>query len=142
MAQIWVIQVLMPLRKDRVVLLSSVVGAVVGIVANILLVKRLGAVGSALVLLVSELSGNAFSLIYAIRKESLSFPVSHFLAFLAGSVPYVLFCLIGQAVPGNNLGQLAVAGVGCVFFFMLFNGLVYRKTSISEFIRNSLKFGK
>ncbi len=142
MAQIWVIQVLMPLRKDRVVLLSSIVGAVVGIVANILLVKRLGAVGSALVLLVSELSGNAFSLIYAIRKGYLSFPVSHFLAFLAGSVPYVLFCLIGQAVPGNNLGQLAVAGAGCLFFFMLFNGLVYRKTAVSEFMRSALKSRK
>ena len=137
MAQIWVIQILMPLRKDRVILLSSVMGAVTGIVTNILLVGRLGAVGSALVLLCSELAGNVFTFLYAIRKGYLHFPLKQAGIFLVGSLPYVLCCLPGFLIKGNFLSVL-VSGALCVLYFLLFNGVLYKDSSVSFYLRSAI----
>lgn len=52
--QILIIQSLMPMGKDKAVLTNSILGAVVGIIANIILVPHLKSVGSAIVWLVSE----------------------------------------------------------------------------------------
>ena len=137
MAQIWVIQVLMPLKQDRIILLSSAVGAVTGIVINILLVGRLGAVGSAVVLLSSELAGNLLSFVYAIRKGYLRFPLKQAGIFLVGAVPYVLCCLPGFLMEGV-FPALVVSGALCLLYFILFNFVLYKDSSVSEYIRSVL----
>jgi len=52
--QILIIQMLMPMKKDRAVFVNSIIGAVVGVVLNVLLTSRLGCTGSAIVWLCSE----------------------------------------------------------------------------------------
>ena len=53
--QIIVMQGLMPLKDDSDIFRNSFFGAIVGIVLNLILVNKLGAVGSAIVWLVSEI---------------------------------------------------------------------------------------
>ena len=137
MAQIWVIQVLMPLKQDRIILLSSAIGAVTGIVINILLVGRLGAVGSAIVLLCSELAGNLLSFIFAVRKGYLQFPLKQAGIFILGAIPYVLCCLPGFLITGN-FPALAVSAVLCLLYFFLFNFVIYKDSSVSVFGRSAL----
>ena len=137
MAQIWVIQVLMPLKQDRIILLSSAIGAVTGILINILLVGRLGAVGSAIVLLCSELAGNLLSFIFAVRKGYLQFPLKQAGIFVLGAVPYALCFLPGFLIDGH-FPALAVVSVLCLLYFFLFNFVIYRKSSVSEYIRSVL----
>lgn len=52
--QILVIQTLMPLKKDKIILLNSIIGATLGVLLNIFLVPRLFSVGSALVWIICE----------------------------------------------------------------------------------------
>ena len=137
MAQIWVIQVLMPLKQDRIILLSSAIGAVTGIVINILLVGRLGAVGSAIVLLCSELAGNLLSFIFAVRKGYLQFPLKQAGIFILGAIPYVLCCLPGFLITGN-FPALTVSAVLCLLYFFLFNFVIYKNSSVSVFGRSVL----
>ena len=137
MAQIWVIQVLMPLKQDRIILLSSAIGAVTGIVINILLVGRLGAVGSAIVLLCSELAGNLLSFIFAVRKGYLQFPLKQAGIFILGAIPYVLCCLPGFLITGN-FPALTVSAVLCLLYFFLFNFVIYKDSSVSVFGRSVL----
>ena len=137
MAQIWVIQVLMPLKQDRIILLSSAIGAVTGIVINILLVGWLGAVGSAIVLLCSELAGNLLSFIFAVRKGYLQFPLKQAGIFILGAIPYVLCCLPGFLMAGN-FPALAVSAVLCLLYFFLFNFVIYKDSSVSVFGRSVL----
>ena len=137
MAQIWVIQILMPLKQDRIILLSSILGAVVGIVINILLVGRLGAVGSAIVLLCSELAGNLLSFVFAIRKGYLRFPLKQTGIFLVAAIPYVLCCLPASFIDGN-FPALGIAATLCLLYFLLLNGFLYKDSSMSVFIRTVL----
>lgn len=66
--QILIIQSLMPMGKDKAVLINSIIGAIVGIIANVILVPHLEAVGSAIVWLVSEIAVMC-SAIYFLSKE-------------------------------------------------------------------------
>lgn len=52
--QVLIIQTLMPLKKDSVIFRNSIIGAVIGVVLNILIVPHLYSIGSALVWLISE----------------------------------------------------------------------------------------
>ena len=53
-AQVLAIQVLMPMKKDKVLLVASIIGAVVSLLINLLVVPYIESVGSAVVLLCSE----------------------------------------------------------------------------------------
>ena len=142
MAQIWTMQILIPMRKDRVILVTSAIGAFLGILVNILLVKRLGAVGSALVLLISETAGNLYSFFYVIRNGYLVFPTRKFLTFLLGSIPYVLCCLAGMAIPGSVWAELMVACGLMAFYFLIFNGFLYKRTLVNRYLISALSLLK
>lgn len=66
--QILITQSLMPMGKDKAVLINSIVGALVGFSANLILVPYLASVGSAVVWLMSELAV-LLSAFYFFRKE-------------------------------------------------------------------------
>ena len=59
-AQVCIMQALIPLKEDKAVLLASVIGAATAVLFNIIFVDKLGAIGSALVLLCSEICGFYF----------------------------------------------------------------------------------
>jgi O-antigen/teichoic acid export membrane protein len=52
--QIIIIQGLMPLKKDKAILINSIAGAVTGISLNLLLVPKLGATGASIAWFASE----------------------------------------------------------------------------------------
>lgn len=66
--QIFITQSLMPMGKDKAVLINSIIGAFVGLSANLLFVPRLGSVGSAVVWLVSEVTVMLLAM-YFFKKE-------------------------------------------------------------------------
>ncbi|RGN05373.1 flippase [Segatella copri] len=67
--QILIIQILMPLKRDKEVLINTIWGAVTGLVLNVLLVPSYLCVGAAISWLVSEMVV-MFSAIYFIRKRT------------------------------------------------------------------------
>lgn len=66
--QILITQSLMPMGKDKAVLINSILGAVVGIATNLIIVPHLYSVGSAIVWLLSEIMVMC-SAIYFFKKE-------------------------------------------------------------------------
>lgn len=66
--QILITQSLMPMGKDRAVLINSIIGAIVGIVANLILVPYLASIGSAIVWLLSEIAV-MLSAFYFFKRE-------------------------------------------------------------------------
>ena len=138
LAQIWVIQVLLPLKRDRIVLYSSIVGAVVGITANILIVGIFGAIGSALVLLFSEISSSSISFYYVIRKRLIHFPLKKFSYFTLGSIPYVFICLFIQNNLRSSISTLVITAFFCLVYFVILNRYILKKTFISTYLAKYL----
>lgn len=132
LAQIWVIQILIPRKKDNVVLISATIGAIVGISANLLLVKSYGAVGSAIVLLLSELCGNLYSLIYAIKNHFLEFPKDALKRLVPYTIPFILVCVIATCFSG--IYSLIACMLICALYFYFYHSSFYKDGVIGEYI--------
>ena len=77
-AQVLVIQVLIPLKKDRILLLASILGAIFSIILNLVFVERLQSVGSALVLVLSELLVTLIHASYVFYNRIIEIPYNSF----------------------------------------------------------------
>ena len=76
--QILITQSLMPMGKDKAVLINSILGAIVGLVANVILVPKLAAIGSAIVWTISELVVMFSALFFFLREWSkIKMNISH-----------------------------------------------------------------
>ena len=91
MEQILVIQILMAMHEDRVVLRNSFIGALVAIGSNILITSSLGAIGSAIVWVISELCILTLSILFIRRKYHFTIPIRKLCKYATSYVP--LFCL-------------------------------------------------
>ena len=66
--QILITQSLIPMGKDKAVLINSIIGAVVGLLVNIIIVPHLDSVGSAIAWLTAEIAV-MLSAMYFVSKE-------------------------------------------------------------------------
>lgn len=107
-AQVLAIQVLMPMKKDRVLLTASIIGATVSLLINLLLVPHIASVGSAVVLLCSEMVVTGTYIVYVLFHRLAIIPLSAILKNLLYSLPCVAICLgCGKWIANDFLG------VGC-----------------------------
>ena len=117
-AQVCIMQALIPLRKDKAVLLASVIGAVTAVLFNIIFVDRLGAIGSALVLLCSEICSDVFAFGYAIKQKVITLPWRFIVKRIISSFPYIVICyIIVTYVNLNNIAILLIALFICGCYF-------------------------
>jgi len=138
LAQICIMQVLIPMKKDKVVLVASFVGAIVGISANIIFVGKLGAIGSAMVLFLSELFSDIFCFGYAIKNKILVFPWKELGYQILGGIPYMILCYLSINIIGNYIGQLFLSiGLCGIYFFALYM-FIRKETMIRHIIYSTL----
>ena len=109
-SQVMTLQVLMPLKKDKVLLLISIVGAVASLVANMLITKRLQSVGSAIILLGAEVVVTLLYTIFIRRKVGIRVPITAFFREVVLSAPSAVIATIAVRCIGNPFISLAVGG--------------------------------
>lgn len=93
-AQILAVQILMPMKKDKVLLCASVLGALVSILINIFVVPQWGSVGSAVVLICSEMMVTGSYVFYSCRYHIVHFSYWPFLRSILCSLPVMCVCFI------------------------------------------------
>lgn len=119
---ILIVQLLMPLKKDHFILINSIIGACVGMVANVLLVPTWAAKGSAIVWVLAEVAV-LLSASYFLRKQIDSLYVigKKLLLALFQSLPYVLVCWFVTCVEDNIGIVLFYTFLGFLLIFYLEN---------------------
>ncbi len=93
MAQVLAIQVLMPMKKDKVLLVASIIGAVVSLTINLTLVSYLKSIGTAVVLVGSEMIVTVVYIFYVLRYKIVCFSTSFMYKSLLCSLPSSIICL-------------------------------------------------
>lgn len=140
LAQIWVLQVLVPLKEDKVITWAAFFAAVATILADFILVPRFGAIGSAIVLVVAEVVNDSISLIYALRKGYISFPLKRMFVNLFWSIPYVPLCYLAVSFHLNSIWTLLLAFMMCLAYFVVCNVWIIKDESVirifNSFLRN------
>lgn len=117
--QVLIIQTLMPIRKDKVIFLNSIIGALIGLILNILLVPIYFAVGSSIVWICSELTIMILSQIAVKKYIGVSFPFKTILKILLNYIPVILI-FIAIIHINNSIGSTIMCGILIsIYFFVL-----------------------
>lgn len=134
--QILVFQILMPLKKDRYVLINSIVGASVGILANIILVPHLVSIGSSIVWFISELSIFICALIFVRKSSGIRFSTDQFIKYALISIPLVLLLFFTHF--WNPLGQytLFLGILITAVYFIIVEFLLFKNEMLIGFVKN------
>lgn len=109
--QITVMQILMPLGKDRAVFTNALMGAIVGLSLNLLLVSSLKSVGTSLVWICSEFAVLASSQYYANKYIGLQFPLKSILNHTIWLLPILLINLFIVNIDINYIIQMTAGAV-------------------------------
>lgn len=120
-SQVLAIQVLMPLKKDNILLRTSICGAIVSVVLNITLVPRYGSIGSSLVLILSELTVSVVYVLYVMKQKIVEIPWGRFIKALIKSLPCVLLCFVYKNLFSQAYLIIALSLVSSVFVYGLIN---------------------
>ncbi len=142
--QILIIQVLMPLGKDRAILWNSVMGAVLGLLLNILLVSHLKSVGSALVWVFCEFAVLIGAQTMVSRHSGIKFPFKDFLKQFLLSLPIILMVvLLKKEFLLSTIDFFIIGGTLVVIYYFLLNIFIFKNQIMIQFldnVRNKLKW--
>lgn len=137
-AQVCIMQVLIPLKKDKVVLYASAIGAASAMLLNFLFVGKLGATGSALVLLLSELFSGVFAFRYAVKQNVLVIPWSFIIKRIISSIPYVIICYVfGHMLALNAIMSLLLSILLCAIYYFIESLYILKLPLFQKFMHNS-----
>ena len=129
----------LPGRKDKIVFYCAVCGAVVGVIANILLVRNYGAIGSAIVLLMSEFAGSFFGFVYVMKNQLLEFPFRRLVLSLLGSLPYLIICLLIKLLDLNAIYSIVFSGLLSLIYFLLYYYVIDKNSYCHDFLMGYAK---
>jgi O-antigen/teichoic acid export membrane protein len=117
--EILIIQLLMPMNKDKAIFINSVIGAAVGICFALILVKNYQSVGSSIVWVLSELS-ILISAGYFVKKYiGLNIPYKMVLLKFLHSIPYIVICYLVLLAFQSTFVIIAIGGIAFLFYFIL-----------------------
>lgn len=121
-------QILMPLKKDKAVLINSLIGACMGIVINILLVSRFASVGSSIVLVSSEICVFVLAQFEVKKYINLNYPWKDLFKFILAYLPALVLSSFFRFYINNNIALFFtdVLLVSITFFVTLRNSNIIR----------------
>lgn len=137
--QILIILMLTPLKKDKAILLNSILGAVVGIALNILLVSRYGSIGSSFVWVFSEIAVLISAQYFIFKYVNFKFPYKLVIRNLIYYIPFGVLCYILQENEEVHSYVILLLG-GCLmvaYAFLVQNLFLKNEIFISQ--KNRIK---
>lgn len=130
MAQILVFQVIIPKRYDSVTLRASFIGALLGVVLNVILTTRFSSIGTCITVVLTELLVTGYYLYFSIKNKLINFNIMLLIKHIVCAIPYVFLCVVSKILAGDNYILSLIIAV--------FVSLIYFVISQKYFIRNSL----
>lgn len=120
-AQVLSFQILIPKGFDRYPLYASIVGAVVGIFANMFLTTNFAAIGTCITIVITEICVTLYYLYTCHKKGLLSYNLQPLIVkHIVVSFPYILLCLIPKWMFGTSiLPILGMSMLLCGVYFIL-----------------------
>lgn len=118
-AQILAVQVIMPMKQDRVLLVASAIGAVTSIIINFSLVHHLQSVGAALVLICAEAAVTMTYVYFVIiRKKIVQLSVFMAAKNFFYAIPSMLICAVCNILIHSPYMSLLIAIILNISFYL------------------------
>lgn len=119
--QVLVTQTLNPLKKDTIILMNSLAGAVVGLCANYFLVPILLSSGSATAWLLSETAVLLCSQYFVTKFINLRFPFKSMFLMIVYNIPLLLLLVLGSKYMNCNcwVTVIVMGSIMVIYSFLL-----------------------
>lgn len=118
-AQVLAIQILMPMKKDRILLIASICGATISVILNVILVAKYHSVGSSIVLIICEM---VVTLIYiSVAKLYLKIDLHGLLSYkdiLRGIIP-LMTCILIQKWLDNPFKIILLSAITIITIYSM-----------------------
>ena len=124
--QIFILQLLIPLKRDKWVVYSGVAGVAVWAILSAILVPRFHAIGSAIVWVSAELTVLVCASFEVKRVLGFTFPWGYFRKGILIALPYIGFCILSKMVFANVLFQLGGASV----LFLIYAAFLWKRVKL------------
>lgn len=122
-----VMQILIPMKKERILLMASVCGATISIIINLFVVPHMHSVGSAIVLICAELAVTSTHVVYVIKNKISPIPFGQFIKEATFSTPIMMACLVASHTIDNNYYCLLCATMASALIWVMTNHLRFGK---------------
>jgi O-antigen/teichoic acid export membrane protein len=138
-SQLNALQVLIPMHKEKVLLIITPVVAFVGITLNFLLVSKYAALGTAVVLFLSECTGAVIGLLYSIRNKLFVFPIKTFRINILYSIPYILICWGTTRMNLSPITTIMIAFIICFIYFFFLQFKCIKNEMLINIIKTTIR---
>ena len=141
-SQILVIQILMPLKADRHILVNSCLGALGGILCNVIITTRFLAIGASITWVLSELIVMTAAQYRVKQAIGFSFPGRELLRNVMSYIPALIICMIISAnIKEHAFMSLLLGGIVILLYAVVIQMTYLRNQVVMETIqRFSQKF--
>ena len=126
-AQVIAIQLLMPLKKDNILMGVTIIGAILSIVMNVTLTAEMKSIGSALILLLSELIVTISYLLYIGYIKIIVFPYKEMLLTIFVYLPFIPLSFVICNYCGSPIIRLFLTGLLIGVYVIIVNKLTKGK---------------
>ena len=133
--QIIVLQVVMPLKKDKDIFINSIIGAIWGLLLNILIVSQLKSIGSAIVWITSELIILTLSQLRLKKYVNMKVPTKELIHHTLWAIPCILTSIIISKLSNNTFYIITVGFI----FISIYYYVIYIKIFKDEFVIRTIK---
>lgn len=134
-AQVLSFQILIPKGFDRLTLYASVIGAVVGVLSNVILTTKYGAVGTCITVVLTEVCVTTYYCLSCVSHNLVKLDIHLLLKHIIVSFPYLFICLTAQKLCADNwIMTLVVSCPLCVLYFVLSQCYILKNSLILGYI--------
>lgn len=138
--QIIITQGLLPLDKNKSVLVNAVVGAVVGVILSFIIVGKLKSVGSTIVWAVSELCVLFSASIFIRKYLNYHFPFSLLTKELASYIPLLLILISTHNVFHSPIINVLLGGFITVMYTFVVQRFIFKQKELVDITSSIIQF--
>lgn len=131
-------QYLIPKKKDKIYIISTIIGAIINLLINLLLIKKYGAIGASIGTVFAEAAVCIYQSIMVRKELNINLYIKKILFYI---FPGIIMCLVIRIL-GNILGQSILTGIIQVVFggtMYIVLCLVYMILIKNEIVINTIK---
>ena len=128
--QILIIQTLMPLKEDKIILRNSILGAVSGLLMNILLVSNWHSVGSAFVWVISELVVLTSAQAFLSKHHDIHFPIRRLLKSIIWHIPLLACVWLITLINNNPFITMPIAAIALLAYCTILQVFILKNETL------------
>lgn len=138
--QILIVQILTPMKKDKAILINSIVGSCMGVLLNLLLVPHLNSVGSALVWGCSELAVLTSALFFVVKYVGNVIPIKLLIKnVIAFCVLALILLCVRKIIDVNSIAVMIVSVIMAGIYVLLTQCLILKNSLLLCFFSKHVK---